>query len=163
MNKVIYIMGVSGCGKSTIGKALSDLWDVPFYDGDDFHPEANIQKMSDEQPLNDDDRAPWLKAINQFAQKELTSTSCIMACSALKQSYRDLLSDEIADQTIYVHLDGTFEQIQTRMMARNHFMPASLLRSQFDTLEPPNNAIVEDISRSIDDITTSIDRKINNR
>jgi len=155
-------MGVSGCGKSTIGKALSEHWNAPFFDGDDFHPAANIAKMAGGNPLNDSDRAPWLAAINAFAKDQLKTNGCIIACSALKKSYRDILSEGQADQTTFIHLQGSFDLIQARMAARDHFMPPALLQSQFDTLEPPDNAIDIDINLSVEQIIAAIDIKTNN-
>lgn len=147
MNKVIFIIGVSGCGKSTIGKLLSEDLNIPFFDGDDFHPEHNIKKMSDGQPLNDDDRQGWLEILNQLAIEQLKINSCVIVCSALKQKYRDILSREIENETKWVYLSGTFNQIYNRMNKRHdHFMPSDLLQSQFDILEEPKEAIKIDIS-----------------
>lgn len=145
------VMGVSGSGKTTIGKKMAFKLKIPFYDGDDFHPEANIEKMKSGQPLNDDDREPWLISINQFAKSKLEETSLIVACSALKAKYRTTLSIEIP--TVFVYLKGTAELIRSRMEKRKgHFMPSELLASQFKTLEEPRDAIVVDIDQSPDEI-----------
>ncbi len=153
---VFVIMGVSGTGKSTIGKLLSDALQIPFYDGDDFHPEANIKKMSDGKALNDDDRKGWLIRLNQLA-KEHKSKGAVIACSALKQSYRDLLLSEMEDYLEFVYLEGSFELIKSRSENRDgHFMPLDLLQSQFDTLEPPLEAIIVSVANTPTEIVTSI-------
>ena len=147
MKKVIFIIGVSGCGKSTIGKLLSQELDIPFFDGDDYHPENNITKMSSGQALNDNDRQGWLEALNDLAKKQLTKNSCVIVCSALKQSYRDILNTTIESSTTWVFLQGSFEQITDRINKREgHFMNSDLLKSQFDILEEPQNAIKIDIT-----------------
>jgi len=157
-------MGVSGCGKSTIGKLLSQNLDIPFFDGDDFHSKENIIKMSDGQPLNDEDRQGWLKSINDFAKKQLTTTSCIIACSALKQVYRSTLSLGIEKSTKWIHLSGSFEQIQDRMTGRsNHFMSSELLNSQFEILETPSDALHIDISNSPESIVKTIGDELINK
>ncbi|MGW9686531.1 gluconokinase [Flagellimonas sp. 2504JD1-5] len=148
MTKVLVVMGVSGTGKSTIGKLLSATLQVPFYDGDDFHPEANVKKMSSGQPLNDEDRKGWLQTLNTLAKKH-RSPGAIIACSALKRKYRNLLLDGMEDSMRFVYLEGSFELIKSRLEQRKgHFMPLSLLKSQFDTLEPPSDAITASISQS---------------
>jgi len=140
-------MGVSGVGKSTIGNLLAEKLEIPFFDGDDYHPEANILKMSNKEPLTDEDRQPWLLRLNSLAKKELATHSCIIGCSALKQVYRDILSKEIEHQTIWIHLQGTFEEIMERLSKRSdHFMPAELLKSQFDTLQESDVSIDIDIN-----------------
>ena len=131
-------MGVSGCGKSTIGALLSDSLKIPFFDGDDFHPESNKQKMKSGTPLNDVDRRPWLQAIVDHANKEVANgNSVLFACSALKQKYRTQL--RTADcPVIFVHLVAPIEVIAPRQANRpGHFMPIELLKSQFETLESP--------------------------
>ena len=144
--KVVFIMGVSGVGKSTIGNLLSEKLAIPFFDGDDFHPRSNILKMSNKQPLTDEDRKPWLETLNALAKEQLETGSCIIGCSALKQAYRDLLGKEIEEYCIWVHLQGTFEQIMGRLEGRaGHFMPAELLKSQFDTLQHSTESLDIDI------------------
>jgi len=163
MKKVIFIMGVSGCGKSTIGKLLAQELDIPFFDGDDFHPEANIKKMSNGQPLNDDDRQGWLETLNNLAKKQLTKNSCVIVCSALKQKYRDTLSLNIKTETKWVYLSGSFDQIFERLNSRdNHFMPSELLKSQFDTLEEPKDALRVDIGLTPENIIKTIKHELMN-
>ena len=156
-------MGVSGCGKSTIGKLLAKDLNVPFFDGDDFHPESNITKMSSGQSLNDEDRQGWLETLNQLAKKQLEKNSCVIVCSALKQKYRDTLSNSIQKDTEWIHLAGTFDQIFERLNNRaNHFMPSKLLKSQFDTLENPKDAIQVDISLTPEKIIKKIKQELMN-
>ncbi|WP_299118868.1 NADP-dependent phosphogluconate dehydrogenase [uncultured Winogradskyella sp.] len=156
-NRVIFIMGVSGSGKSTIGKLLAQDFKIPFFDGDDFHPEGNVVKMSSGNPLNDDDRKVWLETLNNLAKQQLTKNSCVIACSALKQKYRDTLSSTIESQTKWVHLSGSFEQILERLRIRKgHFMPSELLKSQFETLEQPKSAITIDITLELKEIIVEV-------
>jgi carbohydrate kinase (thermoresistant glucokinase family) len=133
----LVVMGVSGCGKSTVGSLLGERLGVPFFDGDDFHPAANKAKMAAGVPLNDDDRAPWLAEIGTaLANPAREASSCIIACSALKRSYRDLLRS-FAPDTVFIHLTGDAATISDRLSSREHeYMPASLLASQLATLEP---------------------------
>lgn len=159
---VIIIMGVSGSGKSTIGKLLSEELSIEFYDGDDFHPKENIEKMKAGHPLNDHDRAGWLAAIHDFGHHQIRNQqSCIIACSALKKSYRDLLRKDMQDQLKIVYLEGDFQTIQTRLAQRkSHFMPTALLQSQFETLEPPQNAIRVDLRLSPKEIVKNIVKQL---
>lgn len=157
LKALIYIvMGVSGSGKSTVGKLLADELKIPFFDGDDFHPETNVKKMALGNPLNDDDRADWLKQLNALALANQTF-GAVIACSALKVSYRLILKQNLIDQMEFVYLNGTFDEISERLRGRkNHFMPRGLLKSQFDTLEVPTNAISVSISKTPSEILTSI-------
>lgn len=139
----LVVMGVSGCGKTTIGALLGERLGVPFFDGDDFHPAANKAKMAAGIPLDDDDRAPWLAEIGaalaapgEGAAPGAGTGSCIIACSALKRSYRDLLRGFVPD-LVFVHLSGEAATISGRLSSRAHeYMPSSLLASQLATLEP---------------------------
>jgi gluconokinase len=136
--KSIILMGVSGSGKSTIGAAVAREIKAKFIDGDDLHPRANIQKMASGQPLNDEDRAPWLQRLNDAAYSlNHKNESGIIVCSALKRRYRDLLRKD-NDNMVFIYLKGSFEVILARLQARSgHFMPTDLLKSQFDALEEP--------------------------
>jgi len=154
---IIYIMGVSGSGKTTIGKKLSDKTNIPFFDADDFHPLANKEKMKAGQALTDDDREGWLKAMNQLAQEQMEKQGAIISCSALKEKYRTVLADGISIPVYWVFLKGSYELIGKRMKERtDHFMPDRLLQSQFEILEIPMYAIVADISDSQDKIIESL-------
>ncbi len=146
-------MGVSGSGKSTVGASLAEKLGLPFYDADDFHPKANINKMADGKPLDDVDRLPWLETLADYIQLWENQKGAVLACSALKSSYRSILGEEHT----YVYLKGSFEFINQRLQQRtNHFMPESLLRSQFETLEEPSNALTVSIDDTIDNIVNSI-------
>jgi len=158
---VIYIMGVAGSGKTTIGQKLSVATGIPFFDADDFHPPANKEKMKAGQALTDEDRRDWLTRINELAKEQSEKNGAIIACSALKEKYRTALSAGIKAPVHWILLQGSFEMIQERMKARKeHFMPASLLQSQFDTLETPGNALVMDIKTSPEKIVADILQKI---
>jgi gluconokinase len=135
----IVVMGVSGAGKSTVGKLVAARLDCPFRDADSFHPRANIEKMSRVEPLTDEDRWPWLRAIAAWiAEHRAAGTTCVVTCSALKRVYRDIVTNRQSGDVRLVYLKGDFDLIEARLKARKgHFMPAGLLRSQFDALEEP--------------------------
>lgn len=146
--KVIFIMGVSGTGKSTVGRLLSNELSVPFIDADDHHLPSNIKKMSQGIPLTDDDRIPWLDQINQIALKHL-GLGAVIACSALKKEYRARLSQSIEQNLTWVYLQGSYGLIADRMKNRKgHFMNVRMLKSQFETLQEPNNAMTINVANS---------------
>jgi gluconokinase len=152
------LMGVSGCGKTAVGKALAARLGVAFRDGDDLHPPENVAKMSRGEPLDDADRWPWLTQVGRaLAESE---GPMIIGCSALKRSYRDHIVREAGGPVGFVHLAGAREVIEARMKARKgHFMPPALLTSQFATLEPPGpdeNAITVDIDQPIEGVVDAI-------
>ena len=141
---IVVLMGVSGSGKTTIGTLLAEREGAVFADADDYHPLANKQKMASGQPLNDDDRQPWLETLNQLLQGWYESgKSGVLACSALKEKYRATLSAGMPKGTVtIVLLDGSRELIAERLAARKHeYMNAKLLDSQLATLEPPADAL----------------------
>lgn len=153
----VVVMGVSGCGKSTIAqKIAAGLPDAVFIDGDDLHPQANIEKMSSGVPLQDEDRWPWLDIIRHRAGESLSQQrSFVVACSALKREYRQRLCNPKTSGW-FIYLDGSRALITARQSARqDHFMPASLIESQFETLEPPvnePNVISVSIDQSIEQV-----------
>ena len=150
-------MGVTGCGKTTIGSKLARSLGVLFLDADDFHPDANLKKMSSGTPLDDSDRIPWLEILRE----ELRSNrGCVLACSALKQNYRSMLEDTDRD-TVFIMLDISKETARRRLLSRaNHFMPETLVDSQFDSLERPTDALVVDAEAPANSILDVILRKI---
>ncbi|WP_367387846.1 gluconokinase [Lewinella sp. LCG006] len=158
MPSIYIIMGVSGSGKSTIAQALSTRTQLPFFDADDFHPAANIAKMAAGQALNDDDRQPWLETLNALLKQQTQNgEGAILACSALKASYRHTLEKDLDTPPFLVYLKGSPELIAARMQARTgHFMPPALLASQFAALEEPQDALLVTIDQSIDQIVTHI-------
>lgn len=146
-HKVIIIMGVSGSGKTTVGKMLAEKTGYEFYDADDFHPQANVDKMRAGIPLTDEDRRPWLATMNNFAKEKVKTGNVILTCSALKEMYRQQLGKGIENYCCWVFLKGSYDVILHRLQHRQeHYMPASLLQSQFDALEEPKGAMVADIS-----------------
>jgi gluconokinase len=154
---IILVMGVSGSGKSTIGEKLADSLNWEFIDADSFHSAENIEKMKHGISLNDGDRKPWLQSLQAAIKQWLTENkNVVLACSALKVSYRQiLLLDE--KQMRLVYLKGTFEQIQQRLRSRhNHYMSPDLLQSQFETLEEPTDAITVNIEDPPDVIVQHI-------
>ena len=159
---ILIITGVSGSGKTTIGKLLAQQLNWPFYEGDDFHPEANIQKMESGQALNDEDRLPWLQSLRKLVEELIAEKeSAVLSCSALKESYRKILSDGL-NEVRFVYLKASYEQIYPRIASRKgHFMPPELLKSQFETLEPPNDAIVVDGTLPPDVIAALIIKQLN--
>jgi carbohydrate kinase (thermoresistant glucokinase family) len=155
---MIYIvMGVSGCGKSTIGERLGKELSLPFYDADDFHPIENITKMASGKPLNDADRAPWLQLLAEKIVEWEAKGGAVIACSALKQAYRDTLTSTTEDTVKFVFLEGSKAVLHARLTSReSHFMPNTLLDSQLSTLEVPHEAIKVSIENSIEQIISLI-------
>ena len=152
----ILVMGVSGSGKSTIGFSLAKQLGVKYLEADDYHPAENIEKMSKGLPLNDEDRWPWLDNLASAAL-QMKEEGYVVSCSGLKESYRKRLIDSLGEELQIVWLKGDFDLIRSRMQSRgNHFMPESLLKSQFDDLEEPQNAITFDIKEDPKDIVSAI-------
>ncbi len=164
----IIVMGVSGSGKSTIAEQLANKLNVTFVDGDDLHPEENINKMANGTPLNDDDRKPWLQKIHDLiADHQNTGEGIVVVCSSLKKIYRDQLrgtSTKAIDGLQFVYLSGSYELILGRMEAREgHFMKADMLKSQFSTLEIPLEDEPDVITVSIDNTLSHIVDEAYNR
>ena len=157
---IIIVMGVSGSGKSTVAKALSKKLGYQFLEGDEFHSESNINKMKNGIALNDKDRIPWLRDLSKMLFK-FKSNGTVLSCSALKKSYRKILSKNVpANNLIWIYLKCGTKVLEKRINNRNHFMPLSLLKSQINTLEEPQDAIfLEDsltIKEQIDEIIKRI-------
>lgn len=154
-------MGVSGSGKTTVGKKLAEFLGWKFADADDFHPQENIEKMQRGVPLDDTDRFPWLQKMQDVINRNLQeNTNLVLTCSVLKENYRQMLLVN-KEPVKLVYLKGSFELIEKRLKARkNHFMNERLLKSQFDTLEEPSDAIVVDISQSVEAIVQDIVKKL---
>jgi carbohydrate kinase (thermoresistant glucokinase family) len=159
---VIIVMGVSGCGKTTVGNLLAERLALPFYDADDFHPVENVEKMQSGEPLNDADRHPWLAALSWEIEKWNQTDGAVLACSALKKTYRDILNPDKSDQVRFVFLKGSQKLILNRLKNREgHYMPPELLQSQLDALEEPENALDVSIEKSPDEIVDMIIKNLN--
>ena len=158
---MIVIMGVAGSGKTTIGSLLAKELDWSFYDADDFHSESNRIKMSQGIALTDEDRADWLASLRKLIEENLQENkSAVLACSALKNTYRSKL--QVNEHVKFVYLQGSYEQIKTRLQNRpGHFMSAGMLDSQFEILEEPENALIVYITNSPQDILTIIRKGFN--
>ena len=161
---VVVLIGPMGCGKSTIGTALAARLNQPFYDGDDFHPPENKEKMGKGIALDDKDREPWLKTLAELIHSHnAESKPMILACSALKQRYRDLLGID-QEQVVSILLYGEPELLQERIAHRQHeYMSKELLQSQLDTLEIPETGITVDIDASVETICDRIENALNIR
>jgi gluconokinase len=159
--RAVVVMGVSGCGKTSVGQALAARLGARFVDADDYHPPANVEKMRAGVPLDDADRAPWLARLNAVLRHAIARDEpVVLACSALRQRYRDALADRLTGVR-FVHLSGTPALIASRLALRRHrYMPASLLDSQFAALEPPLDAVVVDVAGSVDEIAAEAARAL---
>jgi gluconokinase len=160
--RIIIVMGVSSSGKSTVGQSIARRLHVPFLDGDGYHPPANVEKMRAGTPLTDEDRWPWLErlagALHQAADKK---GAAVGACSALKQAYRQFLTEQAGEPILFAYLSGTRAVIAERMAKRHHeYMPASLLDSQFATLEVPDpaveNVLALPVTEPVEKITATV-------
>ena len=157
----VIIMGVSGSGKTSVGRELSELTGWPFFDADNYHPPENTAKMAAGEPLNDQDRIPWLKTLQGIlAEQKQNQEPVILACSALKKKYRGVLRKG-NDEAVFVHLQGSFELIFQRMKSRqDHYMKPEMLKSQFKDLEEPQDALLVRIDKPITEIVEEIYRQI---
>ena len=155
MAQALIVMGVAGSGKTTVGRALAHALDWPFHDADDYHPQANIDKMAQGVPLDDSDRRPWLERLHKLITSSLQSgDSLVLACSALKESYRAALRQP---GVRFIYLQGSEALIRERLESRQgHYMKPEMLRSQFATLEEPKNALTVSVDASVADILERI-------
>jgi gluconokinase len=159
---VIVVMGVSGCGKTTVGRALAERIGARFVDADDYHPDTNVAKMRSGIPLTDADRVPWLATLRTQIDRSLEAEeSVVMACSALTARIREALGTDRAGVRV-VHLRGARDLIERRMREREHFMPAALLDSQLALLEPPERAIEVDVLEPPETLVSAIVRAMEN-
>jgi gluconokinase len=159
--RFLIVMGVSGSGKTSVGKALAKYLRWDFYDADDFHPPENVAKMANGIPLDDSDRAPWLSALHDLISSSLKQNKPgVLACSALKERYRQHLMDG-NDGVQLIYLKGSYDLIWSRMATRSdHYMKPHMLHSQFETLEEPSNAFVVDIALSVEEILELVIKQI---
>lgn len=152
---VYVVMGVCGCGKSTIGRGLAKELGINFYDGDDFHPPKNVARMAAGKALTLQNRLPWLISIANHVREWNKNEGAVIACSALKQIYRELIAT--GGDVTFIYLKGSHEVLSARVSSRkDHFMPVSLLNSQLKTLEEPKDAITVDIDQKPDEIIKTI-------
>ncbi len=156
---VYVIMGVSGCGKTTIGSMLASRMNIPFIDADNYHPEKNIELMLKGIALMDEDRIPWLETLRDVIDRSIIDGEhLVLACSALKQSYRELLTGKNAGAVTFIYLRTLFTTAESRIHTRKgHFMPATLLTSQYADLEEPQDALVVDSEPSPDQVVRTIE------
>ncbi|MDE1159655.1 MAG: gluconokinase [Neorhizobium sp.] len=158
--KAVVVMGVSGAGKSSVGQRLAERMACPYVEGDSLHPQANIDKMANGNPLTDEDRWPWLDRIGaQLSHARDRGQGVVITCSALKRSYRDRLRAAVGGDLYFVYLDGSPDLLAARMRNREgHFMPGSLLQSQLSTLENPKGeqgVVSVGIDEPVDDIVAA--------
>ena len=158
----LIVMGVAGAGKSAVGRAVATELRARYFEGDDLHPRANIEKMSRGIPLNDEDREPWLRMVGETLAQAGDPT--LVGCSALKRRYRDLIRESSGGRPLFLYLGGSYEIIRDRMAHRTgHFFPPSLLESQFRDLEPPDvdeDAVTVDIDQPLDHLVAEIVTKL---
>lgn len=163
----LVVMGVAGCGKTTVAAGLGATLDLTFADADAFHPQANIDKMSEGIPLTDEDRAPWLRTLAAWMTDQgQAGTSTVLACSALRRAYRDTLRHG-PDWVPFIHLAGPMEVVHARMRTReNHFMPMELLKSQYATLQPlqdDEDGVTLDLTHGVQDLVRQGAEWVNSR
>ena len=153
------IMGVSGSGKSSVGVYLAKTRSIPFYDADYYHSDSNIQKMKKGQSLNDSDRIPWLKLLSSNIKDWNSKGDAVLACSALKEKYRLLLSKN--NEVTFIFLDGSYDLIYERLsMREKHFFSKKMLKKQFLDLEKPKNCLIIPINQSVEEICLMINRNL---
>ncbi|MDA3956815.1 gluconokinase [Oceanispirochaeta sp.] len=150
---ILLIMGVSGCGKTTLGEKTAEGLKIDYFEADKFHPSANIEKMASGIPLNDADRWPWLALIREkAAEYQAAGKSAVITCSALKESYRQYLGEGLTSPLEWVYLKGSFEVIESRMSSRKgHYFKAEMLKSQFADLEEPEYGLILNIEDPLEE------------
>lgn len=153
---LVIVAGVSGTGKSTIGAKLASALQLPFFDADDFHPQANIDKMRGGTPLTDDDRKPWLDELARLLASHEGQKGAVLACSALKEAYRQRLASACQSEIHWIILNGSYQLLEQRLSQRqSHFFDGKLLKSQLATLELPDYGHIIDVTMSVEDVVTS--------
>lgn len=157
---IVLLMGTTGAGKTTIGRMLAEQLGWTFLDADDFHPRANIEKMKRGIPLTDADRAPWLAAIHEeLIRRSKAGQNAVLACSALKQKYRDQLAAGVQMKVVY--LKGSYEQMRRHIVGRHgHFAGEAILAAQFADLEEPEDAVVVEVTRTPEEIVSELRREL---
>jgi gluconokinase len=162
----VVVMGVSGCGKTLVAERLGRRFGLVIAEGDAHHPKANVDKMASGQPLTDEDRRPWLEALVAWTrERQAEGSSTVLSCSALRRRYRDVLR-EADPETFFVHLHADFDVLAERMRQRAHFMPVSLLESQFETLEPIGDdelGVRIDVAHPVDEVVAAAEAAIRPR
>ena len=158
---IFIVMGVSGSGKTTVGKAVSNKFGWKYYEGDEYHPAENVEKMKNWIPLNDEDRLPWLLSLRKVVEEAISKReNIVISCSALKEAYRKIL--KVSEEVKFIYLKGSYDLIRKRMEERiPHFFKPEMLKSQFDVLKEPQQAIEIDISKSSESIIGDLIDKIN--
>ncbi len=164
MKQAIIVMGVSGCGKSTVGEELAERLGIPFMEGDKLHPASNVEKMAAGTPLTDEDRWPWLDLVGAELRKGYEAGGIVISCSALKKTYRERLREACGGPLAFVYLEGSEALLTERMGARTgHFMPLSLLKTQLATLEVPTGepgVVTVSIDATPDEITDNAVKRL---
>ena len=158
---IFIVMGVSGSGKTTVAKAVSNKFGWKYYEGDEYHPAENVEKMKNWIPLNDEDRLPWLLSLRKVVEEAISKReNIVISCSALKEAYRKIL--KVSEEVKFIYLKGSYDLIRKRMEERiPHFFKPEMLKSQFDVLKEPQQAIEIDISKSSESIIGDLIDKIN--
>jgi len=158
---ILIVCGVSGTGKSTVGQKLAEALKLPFYDADDFHPQSNVQKMKSGVALNDNDRRPWLELLSSELASWQSNSGAVLACSALKESYRQILASQCQENIAWIMLHGSTDLLAKRLDSRkDHYFNPRLLDSQLEALELPDYGWLIDVQTSPDDIVIDLTKRL---